>query len=63
MADDRDVNEFFNERAAMIEHCGKARKEDAEVAAYFETKKQYGRVTAAIAKIYQAAQAKRLRGV
>lgn len=60
MADDIEVQEFFNERAAMREYCGKERRDVAEVNAYWETKRKYGWVTVAIASVYREAQRKRL---
>jgi len=61
MAEDSDVQEFFTERAAIREYCGKERRQDAEINAYWETKRKFGSVTVAIAIVYREAQKKRLQ--
>lgn len=57
---DDDINELYDERAAVFEYCARIPREDAEVMAYFEVKKTCKRVTEEIKSVYRAAQAVRL---
>lgn len=42
--DDSQVIELFNERAAIIQHCGNRTKVDAELAAFSEARAVAGRL-------------------
>jgi hypothetical protein len=56
MLNDSDINELYHERAAVFEFDAKIPREEAEVMAYFEIKRNNKRVTEEIKSVYKAAQ-------